>query len=336
MRLFKQNLKEMVTIGLILLVFIVSGAARPELFASERLPSVINSIILWTPIILTVAMGMMMTVIIGGIDLSVGSTAALSAMIVGIWMRDSGVPLPIGVILCILFGLLFGAINGFLIAYLDIPPIIVTLGTINAYRGMTYIISDGDQITGYDLPKGISNVVTEGLNIAGVKLPILFIIAVLIAVAFYFILRYSHFGREIYAIGSNRVAAHLRGINVKKDIFMIFVLSGALSGLAGIMSAARYGYVNPTNTGRGLEFTVVTACVIGGVSPSGGSGTVPGVFLGVLLLAVINTMISMTGIPGTVQNFAYGAIVVFALVVDRLIDISRERAIEKAKGKGQG
>jgi rhamnose transport system permease protein len=329
-RFVNNNIKELVTIGIIVLIFIVSGIFRPELFSSQRLPSVVNSVLLWMPLNLTMAMGMMMVVIIRDIDLSIGSDVALSAMVAGIMFRDFGVSLWTGILISLVIGLCCGMFNGFLIAYLKIPAIIVTLGTINAYRGLTYIISRGKMVTGYELPAGMSNIVSQGIAFGEYLIPWLVLIAIGIALIFFFLLRYTHFGREVYAVGSNREAAHLRGINCKKTEFFVFTITGFLCGITAMMSAARFGYVNPNNTGNGLEFVVISATIIGGVSVSGGKGTVIGVFLGCLLLGTVNTMIAMVGIPGTVQRFSYGFIIVIALLLDRGVAIMQTRTKLKA------
>jgi rhamnose transport system permease protein len=247
-------------------------------------------------------------------------------MVAGIMFRDFGASLWVGIAVSLVIGLLCGAFNGYLIAYLKIPAIIVTLGTINAYRGLTYIISHGKMVTGYELPDGMSNVVSKGLQFGDYLIPWLVLIAAVIALVFFFILKFTHFGREVYAVGSNREAAHLRGINCKKTEFLIFLITGLLCGITAMMSAARFGYVNPNNTGNGLEFVVISATIIGGVSVSGGKGTVVGVFLGCLLLGTINTMIAMVGIPGTVQRFSYGLIIVIALLLDRGVSGMQNKA----------
>ena len=329
---FGRNIKNIVTVIIIGLIFGASAIVKPELFGSDRLPEVINSVIMWMPLILTVSMGMMMVVITKGIDLSVGSTVGLSAMVAGVMFRDLGTPLWLGIIVSMAVGLLCGALNGAIIAYMKIPAIIVTLGTMNVYRGLTYIISNGTQVTGYELPEGISNVVTNGINFGNLLIPWMVLIAVGIAVIFWLIMRFTHFGREVYAIGSNREAAYLRGIKCKKTELYIYSITGMLAGIAAMMYASRYGYINPSNTGYGLEFMVISATIIGGVSVSGGSGTVGGTFLGCLLLGSVNTMLAMVGVAGTVQKFSYGIIIVIALVIDRVVQIVLDKRRIKAKG----
>jgi rhamnose transport system permease protein len=332
-RFVNRNIKELATLVIIILIFVVAGIARPGLFSSQRLPSLINSILLWMPLNLTMALGMMMVVIVRDIDLSIGSGVALCAMAAGLCFRDLGLPIPMGIAVAVIVGLFCGAFNGFFIAYLKIPAIIVTLGTINAYRGLTYIISSGKQITGYELPARMGDWVSKGIPIGPLFLPWMVLVSFCIPLVFYFILNYSHFGREVYAVGSNREGAHLRGINCKRTEFLIFTITGFLCGITGIMATARFGYVNPNTTGSGLEFVVISATIIGGVSVSGGKGSVPGVFLGCLLLGTINTIIASVGIPGTVQRFSYGLIIVLALLLDRGIVIMQDRAKLKSYTK---
>jgi rhamnose transport system permease protein len=330
--IFTRNIKNIVTFVIILLIFGVSAIVRPELFEASRFPEVINSVLMWIPLILTVSMGMMMVVITTGIDLSVGSTVGLSAMVAGIMFRDLDIALWVGILVSMAVGLLCGAVNGAIIAYLNIPPIIVTLGTMNIYRGLTFIISNGTQVTNYELPEGISDAVTKGIYFGNLLIPWMVWIALSIVGIFALVLCHTHFGREIYAVGSNREAAHLRGINYKSIVFKIYAITGLLSGIAGMMYASRYGYVNPSNTGYGFEFVVISATIIGGVSVSGGSGTVSGTLLGCLLLGTVNTMLAMVGIGGTVQRFSYGVIIIIALVLDRIVQITVDNRRKRAKG----
>ena len=327
------NIKNIVTVVFIGMIFGASAIAKPELFDAQRFPEVVNSVLMWMPLILTVSMGMMMVVITKGIDLSVGSTVGLAAMAAGIMFRDLGTPLWLGIFVSMAVGLLCGALNGAVIAYLKIPAIIVTLGTMNVYRGLTYIISDGTQVTGYELPEGISNAVTQGISFDRLLIPWMVWIAVGIALIFYLLLRYTHFGREVYAIGSNREAAHLRGINCRRNELYIYSITGMLSGIAAMMYASRYGYINPSNTGYGFEFVVISATIIGGTSVIGGSGTVGGTFLGCLLLGSVNTMLAMVGVSGTVQRFSYGVIIVLALVIDRTVQIAMENRRKGRRGR---
>jgi rhamnose transport system permease protein len=345
-RFVTDYIKELAVIALIAVLLVICLIVRPDLFAGGRFPDIVNSILLWTPLNMTMALGMMMVIVIRDIDLSIGSSVALSSMVAGIFFRDYAmenmqntsqvIVILIGIVISVVVGVGCGALNGFVIAYLRIPSIIVTLATFNAYRGLTYIISNGKQVTGYELPSSLSDIVSQGLHFGRLLLPWLVLFMFVIVAIFFYMMRNAHFGRELYAIGSNRNAAHLRGINCEKSQFLVFTITGGLAGLTGVMSAARFGYVNPSNTGNGLEFVVISIVIIGGVSISGGSGTVLGVLLGCLLLGTVNTVISTIGIPGTVQKFVYGSIVVLALLLDRSITVMKEKQVVELKARKEG
>ncbi len=289
-------------------------------------PLSIRSILLWVPLLSVIAMGMMMVIITRGIDVSVGSTMALSAIVVGGVFRDHpDFNIYLGTLLGVLIGLGLGAINGVLVAWAGIPPIITTLGTLSAYRGFTFIVSGGRQIDPNHVPRALirwSQVGPFGWSM----LPWVVVIAAVLAVLTYFFLRYTRTGRNIYAIGGNPDAARLRGIPVEWTLFLVYTITGALAGLAGILYASRFGFVNPGETGVGFELTVIAAVVIGGVNVFGGSGSVLGVVLGCLLLGTINTALAILRIAATWQQAVYGFVILLAIVVDALIQRELRRA----------
>jgi rhamnose transport system permease protein len=330
------NIKELVTLGITIVILIAALIINPNLLKGGTFFSLANSILMWFPVDLTIAMGMMMVIIIRDIDLSVGSTLAFCSILMGRFYRDiapgMGIPegpaILIGILIALSVGLLCGLLNGVLIAYLKIPAIIVTLGTINMYRGLAYIVSGQyKQIVSKDLPPGLSKIFIEkGLTLGPLNFPWFVLISLLIAAFFFFMLKYTHFGREVYAVGSNREGALLRGINCKKTELLIFTITGLLAGITAPMLAARFGQIAPKSTGDGREFVVLTATIIGGVSVSGGKGTVPGVFLGCLLLGTVNSVLPSVGITGEVQRFSYGLIVVLALLLDQGMTVMRAKA----------
>ena len=256
---------------------------------------------------------------------SVVPIVALSIMSAGLIQKAVALPLLVTLLISVVVGVLCGMVNGFLIAFLRIPSIIVTLGTMNAFRGLTFLISEGKQITSSELPDKIDNIIRTGINLGSFQLPWIVVITFVLVVFFYFFLTQTHTGREVYAVGSNWTAAYLRGIKCKRIQFLVFAITGALCGAAGYMYAARYGYINPSNTGNGIEFVVISATIIGGVGVNGGSGNVFGVYLGCILLASLNTLISVTGIPGTVQKFCYGLIILIALLVDLAVKVMQDK-----------
>lgn len=324
-RSFANQLARFRELGIIVfLLLIVIGAtlAQPRFLTLFNL----RSILLWVPLLTVVAMGEMMVIITRGIDVSVGSTLALAGIIVGMIFRDfPGFNIYLGTLLAILIGLALGAINGALIAWVKIPPVITTLGTLSAYRGLTFIVSKGRQIDPNHVPRSLirwSQVGPLDINLV----PWVVVIAIAVALLTYFFLRSSKVGRNIYAIGGNQEAAVLRGIPVAWTTFLVYTVTGGLAGLAGILYASRFGFVNPGETGVGFELTVIAAVVIGGTNVFGGSGSVFGVFLGCLLLGTINVALSVLGIAATWQLAVYGFVILLAVVVDAIIQRELRRA----------
>jgi len=268
----------------------------------------------------------MMVIITRGIDVSVGSILALAGIIVGMIFRDfPEFNIYLGTLLAILIGLGLGAINGALIAWVKIPPVITTLGTLSAYRGLTFIVSQGRQIDPNHVPRSLihwSQVGPLGINLV----PWVVVIAVVVAILTFFFLRSSKAGRNVYAIGGNQAAATLRGIPVAWTTFLVYAITGALAGLAGVLYASRFGFVNPGETGVGFELTAIAAVVIGGTNVFGGSGSVLGVVLGCLLLGTINVALSVLGIAATWQLAVYGFVILLAVVVDAIIQRELRRA----------
>jgi rhamnose transport system permease protein len=197
-----------------------------------------------------------------------------------------------------------------------LPAIIVTLGTLNLYRGLTFIVSNARQVDRQFVPSELK-AMSQTSPIFGI--PWIIFMAFGVALATYWFAMHTRVGRQIFALGSNPVAAPLRGIKVTQVTLLVFAISGALSGLAGIMYASRWGFVNPSNTGFGFEFQVIAAVVIGGVSINGGVGSVPGVVLGVLLMGCVAAALPLLGIPGTAQGAIYGAVILVALLIDRSV-----------------
>jgi rhamnose transport system permease protein len=307
--------REVGIIIFLVLVVIGASAAQPAFFSTMNL----RSILLWVPLLTVVAMGEMMVIITKGIDVSIGSTLALAGMTVGmIWRMDNTFDIWASTGLAILIGLAAGALNGALIAWAKLPPVISTLGTLSAYRGLTFIVSGGRQIDPNYVPRPLifwSIKGPFGLDLV----PWVVVIAAVVAIATYAFLRFSKAGRNVYTVGGNPAAAQLRGVPVEWTTFLVYAITGAMAGLAGILYASRYGFVNPGETGVGFELTVIAAVVIGGTNVFGGSGSVLGVVLGCLLLGTINVALAVLGIAATWQNAVYGFVILLAVVVDAII-----------------
>ena len=257
-------------VGLVVMIILFCtavGLYKPHFISTNSL----RIILLLVPLIMIGAMAQMLVLVARHVDLSMGSMLGFSAMVAGLMYRDlPDIWWPIGFLVAIGTGTALGLFNGLLVTIFNLPSIIVTLGTLNLYRGLTFIISDARQINRANIPSELK-AMSQTSPILGI--PWIILMAFAIAILTFYIVRYTQLGRQIYAIGSNPTAAPLRGLNVTKVTLIVFGISGALSGLAGIMYASRWGFVNPSNTGMGVEFQVIAAVVIGGVSINGGIGT---------------------------------------------------------------
>ena len=303
---------------MIVLFCLAVGMIRPRFLTLDEL----RIILLLTPLILIGAMGQMLVILSRHVDLSIGSTQGFAAMATAMMFKfHPEIPWYLGFGVAIGVGIGLGFVNGALITLFRLPAIIVTLGTLNLYRGLTFIISDAKQIDRQFVPAALKGMSTTSPIL---DIPWIIFMALGTALMTHWFANHSRIGRQVFALGSNPAAAPLRGIRVNAVTLMVFMISGALAGLSGIMYASRWGFVNPSNTGFGFEFQVIAAVVIGGVSINGGVGSVLGVTLGVLLLGCVSAALPLLGIPGAAQNAIYGAVILIALLIDRSV---RQRGI---------
>ena len=274
-----------------------------------------RDILLNISILSIVALAQTMVIITKGIDLSVGSMIGLVAMMVAFVFKASpefpaALSFPLGMAL----GAALGAFNGLIISYGRVPPIIATLGTLSIYRGLVFFYSQGTWINSFELPGAFKHL-SKGTPLG---LPNMVLIAIFFAVIVWFFLNHTRTGRNIYAVGSNAEAAQMAGIRRQRIIFLVYVLSGVACGLAGVLWASRFESAQ-TNTALGFELQTVAASVVGGVSISGGVGTVPGVLLGALLLGTIDNSLPLLRISPFWQLALQGLLILAAVVVDNLI-----------------
>ena len=310
---------------MIVLFCLAVGTQKPQFLTLDSL----RIILLLTPLILIGAMGQMLVVVARHVDLSIGSMLGFSAMVTGMMFKfHPEIWWPIGFLVSIGTGTLLGLINGLLVTLFRLPAIIVTLGTLNLYRGLTYIVSNAKQIDRQYVPSALK-AMSQTSPILGI--PWIIFISFGVALLTYIFVMHTRVGRQIFALGSNPVAAPLRGVAVTRVTLLVFAISGALSGLAGILYASRWGFVNPSNTGSGFEFQVIAAVVIGGVSINGGVGTVLGTILGVLLLGCVAAALPLLGIPGTTQSAIYGAVILIALLIDRTVRQQGIKSLTRAR-----
>ena len=303
--------RELGIIIFILILAIVVSLRAPEFLTLGNF----RDILLDISILLIVALAQTMVILTHGIDLSVGSSIGLVAMIVAFTIKaNPNVPMVMVVLLGLALGAVLGTFNGLIIALGKVPPIIATLGTLSIYRGMVFLYSEGKWIPAYQLPDAFK-MLSKGTPLG---IPNIIIFAIIVAIIAYYFLNYTHTGRDIYAVGSNPDAAQYVGIRKERIIFLVYVLSGVAAGLAGVLWASRFES-SQTNTALGFELQTVAASIVGGVSISGGVGTVPGVILGALLLGMINNSVTLVRISPFWEQAAQGLLILIAVVSDNLI-----------------
>jgi rhamnose transport system permease protein len=309
-----------ILLALIIVVMIAGFSTRASNFATPgNLATIFND----TSILIILALGQMTVILTKSIDLSVAANLAFTGMAVA--MLDAaypGLPLALLIVLAIGIGAALGAINGFLVWLLQIPPIVVTLGTLTIYRGMAFVLSGGSWVNAHQMTPDFLDLP----RIAVLGLPILSWVAIAIVFLIWFVLSRTPFGRSTYAAGGNPTAAVYAGIDVGRARFLAFVLSGALAGLAGYLWVSRYA-VAYVDIAAGFELDSVAANVIGGVSIAGGIGTVIGTVLGALFLGVIKNALPVIGISPFAQMAISGVVIVLAVVFNARAEAKKGRII---------
>ena len=283
-------------------------------------------------ILAILAVGQTLVIVTRNVDLSTGSVLGLSAFLAGDLLQGHpGMALPLVFLLGIALGAACGLFNGILVTWGQVPALVVTLGTLYAFRGLAFLWTDGRQVNAETLPDSFLDLGSD--SIAGV--PILVLIAVVIVLGMGQWLRDYGPGRELYAIGSNPEGARLAGLRADRRVLTAFVFAGALSGLGGVLFTARFGTVDAT-AGVGYELTVIAAAVVGGVAIFGGTGTVYGAALGALLLGTITSSLIILRVEAFWQQAAIGALLLLAIALDRLLGVRvaarlRRRSARRAK-----
>ena len=308
-------------ISVFILILVIAVTIRnPSFLTVDNFQDILLNI----SILAIVSLAQTMVIITHGIDLSVGSMIGLVAMMVAFVMKQSpGFPVVGAVVLGMALGAVLGSFNGLIISYGKVPPIIATLGTLSIYRGMVFFYSQGTWINSFELPKAFK-LLSKGTTFV---LPNMVIIAIVFAIVVYFFLNHTRTGRDIYAVGSNPDAAQMAGIRKQRIVFLVYLLSGIACGLAAVLWASRFESAQ-TNTALGFELQTVAASVVGGVSISGGVGTVPGVLLGALLLGIIQNALTIIRISPFWQLAAQGLLILIAVVTDKWIR-------SRVEGRGQ-
>ncbi|HEY1493981.1 MAG TPA: ABC transporter permease [Candidatus Solibacter sp.] len=302
--MFERHRREVSLIAAILILGVVLAAAAPGFFtfANQR------DLVLANMPVLIVALGMVLVILTGQIDISVGSQFAICSVATGVFAR-MGLPTPLAGAAACLLGAVMGALNGALVAWVRIPAIVVTLATMVALRDGLRWVTQGAWVE--NLPPGFqwfgqSQEVSEAITIG---------CALALTVGMSWGLRNLAAGRVVYATGSDPNAARLAGVNPSRVVFAVFVITGALTGFAAVFNAVRFHQI-PSNAGMGLELKVIAAAVVGGVSISGGRGTIAGTMLGLLLLGVIGPALTFLGLSAYWERAIEGGIILAAVSMD--------------------
>ena len=321
----KQLLKQRELLLLVIIALMVGlFASRAPGFASAgNLANIFND----TSILIIIALGQMAVILTKSIDLSVAANLAFTGMAVAMLNATyPGLPLVLLIVLALGIGAVLGAINGILVWKLNIPAIVVTLGTLTIYRGMAFVLSGGAWVNAHQMTAPFLN--TPRTVVFG--LPLLGWTAILIVALIYVLLTRTFFGRALYASGGNPTAAVYTGIDVGRTRFFAFVLSGALAGLCGYLWVSRYA-VAYVDVAAGFELDSVAACVIGGISTLGGIGTVAGAVLGALFLGAIKNALPVIDISPFWQMAISGSVIILAVIFNARQEKRRGRIILRDK-----
>jgi ribose transport system permease protein len=294
----------------LILVFIFLSFASPVFLTGNNLVNVVQQ----NAVTLTIALGMTFVIITAGIDLSVGSTAAMTGVL-GVELVARGWHWPPAMLIAILAGGAIGLGNGLLISFAKLPPFIATLGMMTAVRGITDILTNAVVVFGPPSEMGPNNFGVIGLGSVG-GIPVALILLGILSTLAYFVLSRTRLGRYTYAIGSNQEAARLSGIPVKRYLLAVYVILGLLTGVAGVIAVSRLGIGQP-NFGIGLELDVIAATVIGGASLFGGQGNIVGTIIGVFLIGLIRDGSVLLDINYFYQNVIIGIVIWVAVYWDQ-------------------
>lgn len=300
-----SNLQSLIMLFVLIALFVILSFLSPVFFKTGNIINIFKQ----TSINGILASGMACAILTGGFDMSVGSTVGLTGVIAAL-LAQGNYPIIVPVAVALLVGLAVGVLNGVLVAYLNVPAFVVTLGTQSIVRGLAYIISGGRPIFG---------VVDAYERIAGSKLfgviPMLVVYYILITIVVGFMLSKTVYGRRMYAVGGNAQAARVSGINVKFIKMSAFAICGLMAGIAGMLSTARTVSGAPL-TGEGYELDAIAACVIGGFSMDGGVGKWYGMVIGALILSVMSNGLDILGVSSYYQKILKGAIIIIIVLLD--------------------
>jgi ribose transport system permease protein len=324
-----EFLGPLVALGLIVMVVAVT---TPTFLSAKNF----NNVALQAAVLAIVALGSTAVILTGGIDLTPGSMIALLTMYLAVMMKLNGYPIWVSILGVLGLGALFGAINGFLVAFVRIPAFIVTLAGLSAYKGFALTVGPGAPI--FSLPDGFENVFYGSL--LGIPLPLCYVLA-LYALGTV-VLNHTRFGRELYAVGGNEAAAVLTGIKVRRVRLLAFLIAGVCAGIAAVLLAARLNSGSP-NYGELIELQAIAAAVVGGASLAGGRGHVINTLVGVLIIVVVQNGLNLNAVSTSLQSISIGLIILLAVGVDiwrstfvRTVITQKSRLMRRSKALPEG
>ena len=294
-------------IGLLILCIFLSFATDSFL-STRNMLNIMDQI----TVLGIMAVGMTFVILIGGIDLAVGSILALAMMVMGYTANELGLPLMLGILVAIIVAGISGAVSGLLVTAFGVPAFIATLAMMSVARGLANMITDGQQIVGFPGWFNLLAIIRYG-GVLTVTVSLMLIVFVL----GWLFLRYTSGGRNLYAIGGNPEVARLAGINVNFATVAVYTVSGLLAGLAGIVLAARLDSVQPSS-GFTYELDTIAAVVIGGTSLSGGTGGISGTIIGVLIIGVLRNGLNLLGVSPFTQQVVIGVVIALAVAAEVL------------------
>jgi rhamnose transport system permease protein len=301
----------------VLIAVLAIASATVDYFASTL---TVGFLLIQVIPILLIAMPMALVIISGEIDLSVASTAGLVSASMGVLWRDSGLDISIVIVLSLLIGVVCGAVNGFLITTLGLPSLAVTIGTLALFRGLALVVIGDQKVANF--PKELNTFVLSKFGATGI--PVVMVGVLVVIIVFAVILHFTPFGRGLFALGYSTEAASFVGIRVGHAKFVLFVLTGAVSGLVGVFLTLRLASAGPDN-GTGMELSVIAAVLLGGVSIFGGKGSIPGVVGGVLLIGTLTYALRLAKVPETALIIVTGSLLVISVVAPSVVARVRER-----------
>ncbi|AHK43382.1 MULTISPECIES: ABC transporter permease [Ensifer] len=313
--------RELLLVGAILVLVVLIAWRFPPFIAPTNLARVYND----TSILIILALGQMAVILTRCIDLSMAANLALSGMVAAMLNAAfPGLPIPVILLSAIALGAVLGMINGALVWKLDIPPIVVTLGTLTIYRGLIFLLTNGKWINAHQMSDAFKSF--PRTDLAGI--PVLSWLSVVTVAAIFLVISRTPLGRAFFAVGGNPHAAVYTGIDVGRTRFFAYCLSGTLAGLSGYLWVSRYA-VAYVDIAAGFELDIIAACVIGGISIAGGIGSVPGAVLGALFLGVIKNALPVINISPFAQMAISGMVIITAVAVNARAERRKGRVILK-------